>query len=154
MPKGEKTIFIDAPFETVYDFCRNPENWTQTPLGIPPDAESAGNGDVGTRADFSFSVSGKAFASILEITETYISDHGFKTKYKLFSENKGKEVWAVQTEKGEAKGFGCDYTFEYEYRLPEGLFKDSEEKQKFEEQTDKDLEQALEKLKGLCEALK
>jgi len=154
MPKGEKSIYIDAPFEIVYDFCRNPQNWTQTPLGIPPKSEVVGKGDVGTRASFSFSVAGKMIPSLLEITETYITDHGFKTKYKLFSESGVQENWAVQTEKGEAQGFGCEYAVEYEYKLPSDLFADRKEKQEFEEQAGKDLSQALEKLKSLCEALK
>jgi hypothetical protein len=154
MPKGEKSIYIDAPFELIYDFCRNPQNWSETPLGIPSESEVVGTGDVGTRASFSLSIAGKMIPSILEITETLITDHGFKTKYKLFSESNGKENWAVQTEKGEAKGFGCDYKVEYEYKLPDNLFTDSAEKQKFEEQTGKELEQSMVKLKGLCEALK
>lgn len=151
MIKGKQTIHIDAPFEAVYDFCRNPVNWMNTPLGIPDTDDISGSGDEGTRARFTYSIAGKDFECLVKITETNIDEFGFETEYKLFGESEEMELHAVQTEKGTAEGPGCEYTVRYEYTLPENLFGDQEGKHKFEEQMEIDTVMALAKLKSLCE---
>jgi hypothetical protein len=153
MIKGKQTIHIDAPFEAVYDFCRNPMNWMNTPLGIPDTEDISGSGDAGTRARFTYSIAGKDFECLVKITETNIDEFGFETEYKLFGEFEEIELHAVQTEKGTAEGPGCEYTVRYEYTLPENLFGDPEGKHKFEEQMEIDTVLALAKLKSLCEDL-
>jgi len=153
MIKGKQTIYIEAPFDAVYDFCRNPKNWTNTPLGITDAGDISGNGDAGTRARFTYSIAGKEFESLVKITETSIDEFGFETEYKLFAEFEEMEIHAVQTEKATAEGPGCEFTVRYEYTLPDNLFENPEGKHKFEEQMETDTILALAKLKSLCEDL-
>jgi hypothetical protein len=153
MIKGKQTIYIDAPLEVVYDFCRNPQNWMNTPVGIPDADDISGNGDVGTRARFTYSINGRDFESLVKITETSIDEFSFETEYKLFAEFEEMEIHAVQTEKGTVEGQGCEYTVRYEYILPENLFENADKKHKFEEQMEIDTVLALAKLKSLCEDL-
>lgn len=153
MIKGKQTIYIDAPMEVVYDFCRNPQNWINTPVGIPDTGDISGNGDVGTRARFTYSINGRDFESLVKITETNIDEFSFETEYKLFAEFEEMEIHAVLTEKGTVEGQGCEYTVRYEYTLPENLFESADKKHKFEEQMEIDTVLALAKLKSLCEDL-
>jgi hypothetical protein len=154
MPIGVKTIYIDSSFKNVYDFCRNPENLGNTPLGMPDNGEVVGNGDAGTMVRFPFSINGKSSTCLLEIIETNIDDKGFKTKYKLISELEGEEIGATQTEIGMPKGRGCEFTVVYEYTIPDSLLENPAEKQSFEKNMENDYFQSLNKLKRSCEALK
>lgn len=153
MIKGKHTIYIEAPFEAVYDFCRNPKNWMNTPLGIPDTNDISGSGDAGSRARFTYSIAGKDFECLVKITETNIDEFGFETEYKLFAEFDDMQIHSVQTEKGTADGPGCEYTVRYEYTLPDNLFEYAGEKHKFEEQMEADTVLALAKLKSICESL-
>jgi len=94
MIKFENSIFIDAPFEKVYKYGTNPENWSHWVVNLSETDIKKGKGEVGSIVEFKYAVLGIHFHETLEVTRYDVTEDGCMWKSKFTGALEGEHEWS------------------------------------------------------------
>lgn len=144
----KKDIFINAPYEKVHKYGTNPDNFTLYNVNLSEPENISGNGEVGTSGNYKFTMLGMKLPITIKITESNLTQEGCFSTTEISGSYTGKQITV-----GKPKDSGTEMMMELEYTLPGSILGKLADKIIFEKSVEKYVEQTLEKLKALCEAI-
>ena len=147
MATFEKTIFINAPVEKVYEYTINPENWSHFYNGLSEAESVHGKGEVGTIVKLSYSMMGMHFPVTIEVTESQLTADGAIWKGNITGSFPTK-----QTSRYIAKDGGTELTFDIDSVPPETLFTKILDKLVTDKMEENSTQHTLENIKAICES--
>lgn len=113
MSNLKKSIFIDAPFEKVASYGKNPKEWAHWYAHLSEPKNLKGDGETGTVGEFTYSMLGIHLPMTVEVKE--------------FSTTPEKQVWVgsftgplsgIQTVTYLTKDNGTEVTIDIDYTVP------------------------------------
>ena len=147
MATFEKTIFINAPVQKVYEYTINPENWSHFYNGLAEPESISGKGEVGTIDKSGYSLMGIHFPITIEVTECQLTDDG-----AIWSGNTTGSFPTKQTSRYAAKDGGTELTFDIDSVPPETLFTKILDKLVTDKMEENSAQHTLENIKAICES--
>ena len=148
MATFEKTIFINAPVEKVYEYTNNPENWSHFYNGLSEPESISGKGEVGTIVKSSYSMMGIHFPITIEVTESKRTDDGGA----IWSGSITGSFPTKQISRYVAKDGGTELTFDIDSVPPETLFTKILDKLVTDKMEENSTQHTLENIKAICES--
>ncbi|MFC4713655.1 SRPBCC family protein [Planococcus dechangensis] len=146
MARAHQSLFIQAPIDDVFQFAKNPENWTSFYNHLSKPEKIDGTGDAGTEVDTVFSIIGLRFPVAINVIRCErIGQEGFWEGIITGS------FIAHQKSHYRAMDGGTEVTFELEIDLPDSAFDRFTERLVYDRLERTTLRHTLENLKAACE---
>ena len=146
MAQIKKSTLIHAPIEKVYAVARDPNRWPDWFVGMSDIDQLTGEGEVGTVAEFGYTMAGVRFPVTVEVLEDHFSPEGARWKGKIGGPLAGEQTWTYTP-----KGGDTEVTVDMEYTVPGKALGKIANRLIIERTQERSLVQTLENLKILCE---
>jgi uncharacterized membrane protein len=147
MAQIKKSILIHAPVEKVYAVARDPSRWSTWFVGMSKIDELTGEGEVGTVAEFSYTLAGMGFPVTVEVMEDHVGPEGARWKGKIGGPLAGEQTWTYTPKDGDT-----EVSVNLEYTVPGKALGKIANRLVIERTQERAADQTLENLKRLCEA--
>jgi hypothetical protein len=147
MSKGKRSILINAPFDKVAEYGKNPKEWAHWYANLSEPKKLVGDGEAGTVAEFTYSMLGMHLPMTVEVKEC--------------SSTPDKQVWVgtftgplsgTQTVTYLAKDNGTEVNIEIDYTVPGSILGKIADLVVIEKIQENATIATLESLKVICEA--
>jgi uncharacterized membrane protein len=142
-----KSILIHAPVEEVYALARDPNHWPTWFVGMDEIEKLTGEGEVGTVAEFGYTMSGMRFSVTIRVLEDHIGPEEGRWRGEIEGPLAGEQTWTYVPADD-----GTQVTADIEYTVPGKALGKIANRLLIERAQERSLEQTLENLKKLCEA--
>jgi coenzyme Q-binding protein COQ10 len=147
MAHMKKSILIHAPAEKVYALASDATRWSTWFVGMSEIDKLTGEGEVGTIAEFSYTMAGMRFPVTVEVMEARIGPDGARWKGKIGGPLAGEQTWTYTP-----KGGDTQVTVDMEYTVPGKALGKIADRLILERTQERAADETLENLKRLCEA--
>lgn len=145
----EKSIIIERPIEEVYGYATNPALWYQWYAGLSEPGNMTGEGEVGTKADFTYTMIGMRLPIAVEVIENKQSGLGYSWKGEVTGSITSHQHWTYTKE-----GRGTKVSYAEAYEMPSSVLRKVADKLIIRKLLDNAMEQTFKNLKDVCEAKK
>jgi len=142
----KKDILIHAPVEDVYAVARDPHRWSVFYVGMSEIEELSGEGEVGTVAEFSYTMAGMSFPVTVEVMEDHSDQEGARWRGTIGGPLAGEQTFTYRPKNGDT-----EVVAEIEYTVPGRALGKIANSLLIERMQARSLEQTLDNLKVLCE---
>ena len=147
MAHMRKSILIQAPVEKVYALASDAARWSTWFVGMSEIDKLTGEGEVGTIAEFSYTLAGMRFPVTVEVMEAHIGPEGGRWKGKIGGPLAGEQTWTYASRDGDT-----EVTVDMEYTVPGKALGKIADRLIIERTQERAADETLENLKRLCEA--
>jgi coenzyme Q-binding protein COQ10 len=147
MAQLKKNTLIHAPLEKVYALARDPHRWSTWFVGMDEIDKLTGEGEVGTVAEFGYTMAGMRFPVTVEVMEAHIGPEGARWKGKIGGPLAGEQTWTYTP-----KGGDTEVTVDMEYTVPGKALGKIADRLIIERTQERAADQTMENLRTLCEA--
>jgi uncharacterized membrane protein len=142
-----KKITINAPFDRVFDFARDPNRWHQWYVGLHAPDKIVGSGDQGTIVNHKYTLLGISFPVTTKVTESVKKPAEALWRATMEGPLAGRAEWFSKP-----VGNNTELTVKHEYTVPLGELGKIADRLLIERMNERALEHTLENLKLFCEA--
>ncbi len=139
-----KSIFINAPYEKVYAFCRNPMTWSHWYANLLGPDKVTGDGSVGTTVEMRYTMLGIH----VPITITVMEDTMYYRRFKLSGAIKGDQAVDYVPSSD-----GTEVVITTTYSIPSSVLEKIAETKIIEKLVENALIHTLKNLKAICEGM-
>ena len=147
MARIQKSILIHASVEDIYAVAHDPNRWPDWFVGMSEIDKLTGAGEVGTVAEFGYTMAGMRFPVTVEVLEDHLGPDGARWKGKIAGPLAGEQTWTYTP-----KGSDTEVSLDLEYTVPGKALGQIANRLIIERQQDRSADQTLQNLKALCEA--
>ena len=143
MSRIEKSIFVNAPPEKIWDTATDPNQWADWYVGLKEVKSIVGDGSAGTTAEMTFDMSGMK----MQFKHTVLEwDHPRKWVGRTEGAIDSTSTWTYEPE-----GEGTRMSVVMDYTVPGSVLGKIADKLVIERRNAEDMEKTLQNLKKLCE---
>ena len=143
MSRIEKSIFINAPSEKIWDTATDPNHWADWYVGLKEMKSIVGDGSAGTTAEMTFDMSGMK----MQFKHTVLEwDRPRKWVGLTEGAIDSTSTWTYEPQEG-----GTLVKAVMDYTVPGSVLGKIADKLVIERRNAEDMEKTLENLKKLCE---
>jgi len=142
----KKSILIHASVEDVYALARDPNRWPVWYVGMSELDELTGEGEVGTTAQFRYTMAGMSFPVTVEVLEDQSDPEGARWHGRIEGPLAGEQTFTYAPDDGDT-----EVTAEIEYTVPGKALGRVANRLVIERMQARSMEATLDNLKLLCE---
>ena len=146
MAQIQKTIMIHAPIDKVYAVAADPNRWPEWFVGMSNIENLTGTGEVGTVAEFGYTMAGMRFPVTVEVLEAHIGPEGGQWRGKIGGPLAGEQSWTYTP-----KGSDTEVTVDMTYTVPGKALGKIANRLIIERTQERSADETLANLKALCE---